>query len=121
MFASTISVTVASGDTIVLNRVNQDNYGSEYVFADANRSANLKIRHSVDSADKDGLVMQRHNVFFEYITFPTPVTSMKKYTSTFTVRSDRFSDPGFAASTAKGIANWLVSGTVVADLVAGVN
>lgn len=121
MFSDTISILVAPSDTIILNRVNQDNYGSEYAYSDALRAANLKIRHSTDSVDKDGLVMRRHNVFFEYVVYPTLTVALKKYSSTSTFRGDKYCDPALEASIAKGVNTWLASGTVIADLVAGNN
>lgn len=121
MFASTISITVATGVTLVLQRVNQDNYGSEYQFSDATQSVSMKIRHSTDSVDGDGITMKRHNVFFERIIFPTATTLLKKYSFTATLRHDVFGDPGLAATTADGVSDWLISGTVLADLAAGVN
>lgn len=121
MFPATISILVASGDTVVLNRVNQDNFGSEYRFADATRSASLKIRHSSDSPKGDGLVMLRHNVFFEYVVNPTPTTLQREYTFTGTLRHGRFDDPGMSASIAKGVTAWMNATTNMSDLAVGVN
>lgn len=121
MFANTISILVNTGDTIVLNRVNQDNFGSEYRYADATRAASLKIRHSTDPVDKDGLTMLRHNVFFEYVVHPTPTASMKKHTSTCTFRHGKTDDPALAASIVKGVIAWVSGGTVAAELALGNN
>lgn len=120
MFPATITLTV---DTIakILNRVNQDNYGSEYQLNGATESYNLKIRHSTDSVDKDGLVMKRHNVFVEHVVYPTPTTAMKKETITVTLRHDQYSDPIGIVDITKAVNAWLGSGTVLADLGAGVN
>lgn len=120
-FPATISILVNTGDTIILNRVNQDGFGSEYTYADATRGASLKIRHSDDSPDKDLITMKRHNVFFEYVVFPTPTAFMKKYTFTGTMRNGKFDDPALCASIAKGVTAWMASGTVFADLAVGVN
>lgn len=118
---ATISILVATGDTIVLNRVNQDNFGSEYSFNDPTRGATLKVRHSDDSPDKDLVTMKRHNVFFEYIVYPTPTSFVKKYTFTGTMRNGKFDDPTLCASIAKGVIAWMASGTVAADLAVGIN
>lgn len=121
MFAATISVLVATGDTIVLNRVNQDSFGSVYTFSDATRAASLKIRHSSDPIDADGITMVRHNVFFEYTVYPTPTANQKKHTFTCTLRHGKFDDPALCASIAKGVTAWLNTTTNLADLAVGVN
>nr|UJQ85988.1 MAG: hypothetical protein 2 [Leviviridae sp.] len=121
MFPNTISILIATGDTLILNRVNQDSYGSEYQFADATRAASMKIRHSKDSPDKDGLTMKRHNVFFEYVVYPTPTSLLKKFTYTGTLRHGQYDDPALCASIAKGVEAWVSSGSVAADLAAGKN
>lgn len=121
MFASTISITIAPSTTRVLNRVNQDNFGSEYQYSDAAEAISMKIRHSLDNPDSDGLIMKRHNVFFERVVYPTPTATMKKYSFTATVRHDKFADPVAGATGAKGMCDWLISGTILAGLVVGEN
>lgn len=120
MFPATITLTVNSVDKI-LNRVNQDNYGSEYQLNAATEAFVLKIRHSDDSVDGDGLVMKRHNVFVEHVVFPTPTTAMKKETFTVTVRHDKYTDPNGSVGIGKAVNAWLGTGTNFADLGAGVN
>lgn len=120
MFPATITLTV-NAVAKVLNRVNQDNYGSEYQLNAATESFNLKIRHSIDSRDGDGLVMKRHNVFVEHVVYPTPTTAMKKETVTVTLRHDQFTDPVGVGDITKAVNVWLGTGTNIADLGAGVN
>lgn len=121
MFANTITITIAPSTDRVLQRVNQDNFGSEYQYADASEAISMKIRHSTDTPDADGIVMKRHNVFIERVVFPTPTVAMKKFTATSTLRHGRYDDPSASALFAKGLSTWLVSGTVLADLAAGNN
>ncbi len=121
MFAATISILVATGDTITLNRVNQDSFGSEYTFLDATRAASLKIRNSTDSKDAEQVTMLRHNVFFEYTVHPTPTSFVKKFTFTGTLRNGKADDPALCASIAKGVMAWMNTGTNLADLAVGVN
>lgn len=120
MFPATITITIAA-DPIVLNRVNQDSFGSEYQFSDALRGASLKIRHSSDSKDGDGLVMKRHNVFFEYVVFPTPTAFMQKHTFTGTIRHGSQNDPAFASDVATGVTAWMNTSTNMDSLATGVN
>jgi hypothetical protein len=120
MFPSTITLTV-NAVAKVLQRVNQDSYGSEYQLQDVLDSWNLKIRHSTDSVDGDGLVMKRHNVFIEHVVYPTATTLMKKDSYTLTMRHDRFSAPTSAVDIAKAANVWLATATNLADIAAGAN
>jgi hypothetical protein len=120
MFANTITLTI-NAVAKILQRVNQDNFGSEYSFVDGTESIVMKIRHSTDAADGDGLVLKRHNVFVEHIIFPTVSTLMKKATYTSTFRIDRFGVPSQGSDLGKAVNVWIASGTIAAELVAGVN
>lgn len=120
MFANTITLKIAAVD-YVLNRVNQDSYGSEYNYSGATQNINLKIRHSTDKADGDGIVMRRHNVFVEQIVFPTPTAAMKKSSTTITLRHGRYDDPAIASDLSKAVSLFLGTGTNTADLAAGMN
>lgn len=121
MFASTITITIAPATDRILTRVNQDGYGSEYQYSDANEAISMKVRHSTDSPDGDGLTMKRHNVFFERVVFPTPTVAMKKYSFTATLRHDRYADPAASATMSDGVCDWLISGTILASLAKGEN
>ena len=121
MFANTITITIATGQDRILNRVNQDNFGSEYQYSDANEAISMKIRHSTDGVDGDGVTMKRHNVFFERIVFPTVTTLLKKESYTATLRHGKFEDPAVTAGIAKGVNTWLATTGVLTDLANGVN
>lgn len=121
MFANTITITIATGQDRILNRVNQDNFGSEYTYSDAVEAISMKIRHSTDNVDSDGLTMKRHNVFFERIVFPTATTLLKKESYTMTLRHDKYDAPAVVAGIAKGVNAWAATGTVLTDLASGQN
>lgn len=121
MFPNTFTVTIATGKDRILNRVNQDNYGSEYTYSDSAEAITMLIRHSTDSVDKDGITMKRHNVFFERIVYPTAVDLLKKQSYTATLRIGQYEDPDVVADIAKGVNAWLASGTVLPDLASGQN
>lgn len=121
MFPSTITITIATGEDRILNRVNQDNYGSEYTLPGATDQCTLKIRHSQDSPDADGLVMKRHNVFFERIVYPTETTALQKQTYTATLRQSDRAAPNIVSDVAKGINAWLGTATNMQDLASGIN
>lgn len=122
MFAATLTLTIA-GNARVLNRVNQDAFGSEYSYSDALQSIAMKIRHSQDSPDADGITMKRHNVFVEHVVYPTLTVPMKKYTSTVTIRNGKFDDPVGTADLFKAVAVLLAasSSQMVTDLSVGIN
>lgn len=122
MFAGTLTLTIA-GNAYVCQRVNQDSYGSEYQFSGATDALNLKIRHSTDSVDKDGIVMKRHNIYVERVIYATPSTSLKKQSCTFTMRGGKLEDPVPMADVAKAAIAWLSASTYSAlnDLSIGVN
>lgn len=108
MFAATITLTI-NAVPYVMQRVNQDSYGSEYHIDGALDSLNLKVRHSSDGVDKDGIVMKRHNVFVERIIYPTSTELMKKQTCTFTMRGGKFESPTPVADIAKAVQVWLAA------------
>ncbi|DAD50242.1 TPA_asm: coat protein [ssRNA phage Gerhypos.2_27] len=54
-----------------LPRINMDNYGSEYYFADTTESWRVKIRHSQESPGKDGVALDRHNVELTHVVYAT--------------------------------------------------
>lgn len=120
MFPGTITLTI-DAVPFVLNRVNQDGYGSEYQYNGALSSLSLKIRHSVDKVDSDGVTMKRHNVFIERVVYPTVTTAMLKDTFTFTLRHGQYQDPAEAADLAAAANTWIGTSTNLADIAAGVN
>lgn len=121
-FGSTLTITV-NAVAKVLNRVNQDNYGSEYSLLGATDSWNLKIRHTTDSVDADGKVMLRHNVYLEHITYPTSTTPMYKETVTWTMRAGKMDGTVALIHAAVGVVNALAltSFAMVNDLAVGLN
>lgn len=122
MFANTLTLTI-DGVGYVLNRLNQDSFGSEYQYSGAARAIVMKIRHSVDTPDKDGVIMKRHNVFVEQVIYPTPSDAMKKETFTATLRGGKFENPDLTADLAVGVIAWLSasSSAAINDLSVGVN
>nr|UJQ85179.1 MAG: hypothetical protein 2 [Leviviridae sp.] len=119
-FPATITLTIA-GVAKVLNRQNQDNYGSSYQVQTATEQIDLQIRHSKDSKDADGMVMKRHNVFVEWVIFPTGVDLMKKFTYSGNFRHGSMNDPIVAADLLKAVGVFLAASTNAVDLTGGAN
>lgn len=122
MFPSTITITTASGVDKILNRVNQDSYGSEYLLIDATTRNTLKIRHNKEgSKDASSSVMVRHNVFFEQVEFPTLTTAQVLRSFTMTLRAPEFSDPAVLTAIAAGVQGWIGTSTNLSQISSGVN
>lgn len=57
---------------ISLNKINQDSYGSEFLYRNATTEYRAKVRHSTTKPNEDGLVYERHN--FEVVVTTFAVT-----------------------------------------------
>lgn len=92
MFSNTLTLVVNSVDK-VLERVNQDNFGSTYRYKamDGSETITMQIRHSTDNA-KMGPI-ERHNVFVEWYKPATPTESAKYWSATHTMRALEGSSP----------------------------
>lgn len=69
-FGSTLTVTV-NAVAKVLNRINDQDYGSEYYLRESLGDWRVKIRHSKEAVQKDGTVNDRHNVEFTQTIYAT--------------------------------------------------
>lgn len=116
MFATTLTLTINSVPK-VLERINQDNKGSEYLLRTDLEEINLYVRHSVDTT-KEGPV-NRHNVFIERKVFATPTTIEKYWSVTYTLRDRYASGPGELDFLSAGSLTLL--GTLDTGLTTGVN
>lgn len=112
MFADTITITVNSVDKI-LNRINQDAYGSEYFLRGSDDDFRLKIRHTNYTAKTSGRVTDRHNVEFVHTVYPvspeTISTVRKAYIVLEAERSDGVTEP---LNFGNGFIAFLTSGNV---------
>jgi hypothetical protein len=114
-FGATITVTV-NAVAKVLNRINQDNYGSEYYLRLLTDEYRMKIRHSKESPQSDGRVFDRHNVELTHTIFAVGATAEVKriVSSTFRILStDDLTQAGYLTG---GFIDYVDGGTVQADL-----
>jgi hypothetical protein len=114
-FGATLSITV---NTVakVLNRINQDNYGSEYYLRGTLDAYRVKIRHSKDSPNASGQVYDRHNVEVTRTIFATSTVPEYVQTNSYTnktLASDSVVDAGYLFA---GYVDYLDSATVQGDL-----
>lgn len=114
-FGATLTITV-NAVAKVLNRINQDNYGSEYYLRSSLDEYRVKIRHSKDSPNASGQVYDRHNVEVTRTVFATTTvpqyTQVNSYTNK-TLVSDSVTDAGYLFA---GFVDYLDSATVQGDL-----
>lgn len=120
-FPQTITLTLNAVPK-VLNRLNQDNFGSYYTYKGPTEEIRMQIRHSVDSVDKKtGLVNDRHNVFVEHTIYATPVAAVKYSSFTGTIRQGNAQDILLGQYLSAAVVDWLDTAGVIPDLVAGIN
>lgn len=72
-FGATLTLTVNSVAK-VLNRINQDAYGSEYFLRSTLDEYRVKIRHSKEAAKADGTINDRHNIEVNHVVYATSTT-----------------------------------------------
>lgn len=71
-FAKPLVIDYGAG-TKTLQFINQDNNGSEYYLREATQEFTVKIRHTTEKPDRNGIVMERHNAEFTRVQFGTGV------------------------------------------------
>jgi len=114
-FGATATITV-NAVAKVLNRINQDNYGSEYYLRTSTEVYRMKIRHSKESPRSDGSVFDRHNVEITHTILATggspEVTRVNSYTNR-TLASDDIVESGYLFA---GFVDYLDNATVQDNL-----
>jgi hypothetical protein len=119
-FGSTVTVTV-NAVAHILNRINQDTYGSEFYLREATMEWRMKVRHTKESPNKDGFVFNRHNVELTQTVFATstmPALTRQAYSVYRNMDIDTTADPAFLFD---GFVDYMDGATVSEDLVAWMN
>lgn len=70
MFSDTITITV-NAVAKAMARINQDKYSSEYLLRETNSEFRLRIRHTSYTDKTRGVVVDRHNIEFSELVYPT--------------------------------------------------
>lgn len=73
MLGETLTVTPdgSGGVAVVLSRINQDNYASEYLKKEALLETRVRIKHTKDTVKAGTQPFDRHTVTFEQFVYPT--------------------------------------------------
>lgn len=114
-FGNSVTIKVNAVDK-VCPRINQDSYGSEYLLREATQEFRVKIRHSREgNAKVPG--MDRHNVEITQIVYKTETTPEVSRVAYAVLRNGYDDDATKAGYVDKALADFLASGTVIADLI----
>lgn len=90
MFANTLTLTINAIAKTLL-RVNQDNFGSTYLYKSATERINVQFRNSTENGNK--LAVDRHNMFVEWTIYATTTSVEEYYTFSATLRQNQVNDP----------------------------
>lgn len=98
-----------------LPRINMDNYGSEYLLQEATQEFRIKIRHSKESAAKDGTQFDRHNVELTHTVYAT-LTDPARVTQEYAVIRNVLTESATELGYLNGAFCGLMTATFVSDL-----
>lgn len=115
-FGNSVTIKVNAVDKIC-PRINQDSYGSEYLLRETTGEYLVKIRHSKEAVQKSGVQFDRHNVEITQVVYKTETTPEVVRTAYVVLRNARDDDALKAGYIDKALGDFLVSGTVIADLI----
>lgn len=73
MLGDTLTVTPdgSGGVAVVLSKINQDAYSSEYLKKEALQETRVRIKHAKDTVKAGTQQFDRHTVTFEQFVYPT--------------------------------------------------
>jgi hypothetical protein len=119
-WGSTQSLTINSV-AYVMNRINQDSYGSEWYYTDATRTLRMFIRHSSEKANALGIVLHRYNIEVQHtIKGVAPALDDIRYYST-TWRASTKADPAQLLLDTAGFSAFINNSTRQTDMLAYTN
>jgi hypothetical protein len=95
MIGDTITVTY-NGVANVLNKINQDNYTSEYYLRNATEDFRVRVRHSNESVRAGQPAYERHQIDLIRTVFATSTLPERVYQTYTVIRLQKGSDPDAA-------------------------
>jgi hypothetical protein len=114
-FGATATITI-NAVAKVLNRINDQDYGSEYYLRETLQDFRMKIRHTKESPQADGRQLDRHNVEIVQTVFATSTAPEYKRYHSSTMRIDSKDDLTQAGYLFAGAIDYMDSATVQGDL-----
>lgn len=87
----TLSLSGTGGTPLVLNKVNQDNFSSQYLKKESLSETSLNIRHTKDAVKAGQPARDRHNVTITRTVYPTeakPQGEVYTFSATIVVQPD---------------------------------
>lgn len=94
---NTLTIKVNAVDKI-LKRINQDAFSTQYYLHAGSEEFTVNVRHTKESAQKDGTVFDRHNVEYIHTVFATETARAKTrvtYVVMRNVRDDDYTEVGY--------------------------
>jgi hypothetical protein len=120
-------MSISNPNSITINsvakslvRINQDNYGSEYLYREATYELRLKIRHVKEKPVSGQLVLSRHNIELTqtvYATSTAPQYTRQAYLILRNSDTDTAADVSYLA---QGLVDFLTDANL-GDLINWVN
>lgn len=102
------TVTITIDETpVVLNRINQDNYATQYYYRGATEEITLNVRHSKENPTKNGFQFDRHNVELIHTVFPTDMLPGKTRTTYSVIRNTRDDDYEAVEADVKALSDFM--------------
>ena len=95
MIGDTITVTYNTVAT-VLDKINQDNYSSEFYKRSALEEMRVRVRHQNESVVSGKPAMERHLVELTRTVFATATVPQRTYQAYTEIRLEKGSDPDAA-------------------------
>lgn len=114
MFGDTVTVTY-SGESVILKKINQDGYSSEYLSRSATNELRMKIRHSKESLKPgQSSPIERHNVLLSNTVFSTDPMAASTYADvSFTIRCAPGESATYAGLVVPAFIGWMGTSTAL--------
>lgn len=110
MFGDTIALTVG-GVGKTLNKVNQDNFSSDYLLKEATGQYRLRIRHQLPPTKVGEASRERANAELIYELYATPTTAKQIRKSYIVIEQDSIDSD---TTLSKALLDWLLASSAAA-------
>lgn len=109
MLGDTISITL-DGVATTLNKINQDNYTSEYFVRSTAQEVRLRIRHAQENVTPGKPVMERHQVDLTQTIYDMALGN-SVFQSYTVIRMPKGKDPAVARKLTQALQGMLTAAT----------